>query len=173
VTAPDGEEIGVFVVLAKIQVIEEVAFHQSGVFEGGKLEISRVGFRRGKEIVFGLLGNLAIGNDKKGNGEKPEKVRNDEACERKSGGFEVFPDVFLLTNVFNKEGQKGDEKDEENGLNVKGGGGEEGNEKKNQKINFSGFYKVSDGEKEKPREGTVEPGKSFEGDKKGLESGKI
>lgn len=76
--APDGEEVGVLVVLAKVEVIKEVAFDKGGVFEGGKLEVSGVGFGGGKKIIFGLLWNIAVGNDKKGDGEEPEKMGNDE-----------------------------------------------------------------------------------------------
>ena len=53
-TAPDGEEIGVFVVLAEVEVVEEISLHKGGVFESGKLEISGVGFGRREKIVFGL-----------------------------------------------------------------------------------------------------------------------
>ncbi|KKS62905.1 MAG: hypothetical protein UV28_C0003G0003 [Candidatus Collierbacteria bacterium GW2011_GWE2_42_48] len=95
-TAPDGEEIGVFVVLAEVEVVEEISLHKGGVFESGKLEISGVGFGRREKIVFGLLGNSAIGDDKKSNGKEPEEVRNDEGKKGEKGGLEVLGFVFLL-----------------------------------------------------------------------------
>jgi len=64
--------------LAEVEVVEEVALQKSCVAEGGKLKISGIGLRRGEEVVFGLLGDVTIGENKKGDREKPEKVRDDE-----------------------------------------------------------------------------------------------
>jgi len=87
VTAPDGEEIGVLVVLAKVEIVKEVSLHKGSVFKGGKLEIPGIGFGRREKIVFGLLRNGAVGDDKKSNGEEPEKMGNDKSKKGENGGF--------------------------------------------------------------------------------------
>jgi hypothetical protein len=116
---------------------------------------------------------LAVCYDKKGDGEKPEKMGNDEREERKKSGFEVKDFLFLLAKKFSKKRQKGDKKDEEDGLDIKTWSREKRDEKENEKIFFGGFYEIGDGEVKKPGEGAVEPGESFEGDEKSLESVEI
>lgn len=78
-TAPDGEKVGVFIVLTKIEITEKVASHESRVLEGGVLKISGVGLGRGEEVVFGFCGNVTVGENKKSNWEEPEKVWQNKA----------------------------------------------------------------------------------------------
>ena len=82
-TTPDREKIGVFAVLTEIEIVEKIAFHEGGVAEGGELKISGISFGRREQVVFGFLGNMAIGDDKKSNWKEPEEMGNDKG---KKGG---------------------------------------------------------------------------------------
>ena len=76
--APDGHQIGVFLVLAEVEVVEEIAFEKGGVFEGGELKVAGVGFGRRKKIIFSLFGNVALSEGEESDGKKPEKMRNEQ-----------------------------------------------------------------------------------------------
>lgn len=74
--APNREKIGVFVVLAEIEIVEKVSLHQGSVFEGGELKITSISFRGGEQVDLGLFWSVAVGEDKKSNRKKPEKMGN-------------------------------------------------------------------------------------------------
>ena len=171
--APDSHEIGVFLVLAEVEVVEEIAFEKGGVFEGGELKVAGVGFGRRKKIVFGLFGNVSLSESEKSDGKKPEKMRNKQRNQREKGGAEVLETIFLFLKILDKERQKNNKEDKKNSFDVEGGGGEEGDKKEDKKAGTGGAEKIIENDVKQPGEEAIEPGKSFKRDKESLEGAEV
>ena len=86
---------------------------------------------------------------------------------------EMVETSFLAVEKFNKEGQDGNEENQENSFDIKTGSGEERDEKKNKKIEETRILEVGDEKKEKPREGAVKPSEGLERDEESLEGVEI
>lgn len=79
----------------------------------------------------------------------------------------------MLAEELDKKRKNGHKENEVNSFNIEAGGGEKGDYKENEEVEFGRFGEVVDNKEEKPGKSAIKPGESFKRNKESLESVEI